>query len=100
MRAPLPPRYWRKVVTAAAGIALTFAATGWSAAAGAIALSVALLLLVESFGRDCLWLFRRRPVHAESRSVLSKQARNAPQSLSKTGAALHSRGLPAIKQEI
>jgi phosphatidylglycerophosphate synthase len=61
MRAQLPPRYWRKVVTAVAGIALTLAATGWgSPLVGQITLGVALLLLVESFGRDVIWLFRRR----------------------------------------
>ncbi len=59
MRVPLPPRYWRKVVTAVAGIALTFGATGWIPVAGAIGLGAALLLLVESFGRDVAWLFRR-----------------------------------------
>jgi hypothetical protein len=61
MRAQLPPRYWRKVVTAVAGIALTLAATGLGTPlVGQIALGVALLLLVESFGRDVIWLFRRR----------------------------------------
>ena len=61
MRAQLPPRYWRKIVTAVAGIALTLAATGWFlVAVDAIALGVALLLLVESFGRDIIWLFRHR----------------------------------------
>lgn len=57
MRAPLPPRYWRKVVTAAAGVALTVAASGlapeWLSLA---AILLALALLIESFGRDVLWL--------------------------------------------
>ncbi len=61
LRARLPPRYWRKVVTAVAVIALTLAATGWMPhPAGTIALGVALLLLVESFGRDVVWLILRR----------------------------------------
>jgi phosphatidylglycerophosphate synthase len=61
LRAQLPPRYWRKVVTAVAGIALTLAATRLvSPLFGAIALGAALLLLIESFGRDVVWLFRRR----------------------------------------
>ncbi|MDQ1547879.1 MAG: hypothetical protein QOH69_2783 [Actinomycetota bacterium] len=61
LRGQLPPRYWRKIVTAVAGIALTLAATGWvSPPIGQIALGVALLLLIESFGRDVIWLFRRR----------------------------------------
>lgn len=63
MRVTLPPRYWRKVVTAFAGIALTIAATGvppmWACAAVTL---IALALLLESFGRDVLWLVARRPV--------------------------------------
>ena len=61
LRGQLPPRYWRKIVTAVAGIALALAASGLvSPLLGEIALGVALLLLVESFGRDVIWLFRRR----------------------------------------
>jgi phosphatidylglycerophosphate synthase len=62
MRAQLPPRYWRKVVTAVAGIALTFAAAGIaSAEATYAALAVAAVLLAESFGRDVWWVARQRP---------------------------------------
>lgn len=61
MRQTLPPRYWRKVVTASAGIALTLAATAvpplWACAVLAL---IALGLLLESFGRDVLWLIARR----------------------------------------
>lgn len=61
MRRTLPPRYWRKVVTAVAGIALLAAASGlvpwWARLALAL---VALGLLAESFARDILWLVRRR----------------------------------------
>jgi len=57
LRRDLPPRYWRKVVTAVAGIALVVAASGiapiWVDVAVVI---VALALLVESFGRDVVWL--------------------------------------------
>jgi phosphatidylglycerophosphate synthase len=57
MLAPLPPRYWRKVVTAVAGITLTLAASGlmpqW---ADYTVTLVALGLLIESFGRDVVWL--------------------------------------------
>src|SRR5262245_23901656 len=61
MRAPLPPRYWRKVVAATQGITLTIAAAGVlpRALTGA-ALAVALALLAESFGRDTWWLWRHR----------------------------------------
>jgi phosphatidylglycerophosphate synthase len=59
LAAPLPPRYWRKVVTAVQGIVLTVAASGVPGrVAGMIAVAVALLLLIESFGRDVIWLYR------------------------------------------
>ncbi|MEZ3160707.1 CDP-alcohol phosphatidyltransferase family protein [Microbacterium sp. BWT-B31] len=61
MRATLPYRYWRKVVTAVAGVALTIVASGiaprevdW------LVTLIALALLLESFGRDVVWLVRRR----------------------------------------
>ncbi len=61
MRATLPARPWRKVVTATAGIALTFAASGLGPAAATYAgLVLGFLLLAESFGRDVWWLWRRR----------------------------------------
>lgn len=61
MRAPLPPRYWRKVVTAVAGIALIVAASGIGASWLGLAVTVlALALLLESFGRDVVWLVRHR----------------------------------------
>lgn len=61
LRATLPPRYWRKVVTVACGSALIAAASGVvSAPAGVAAVVVALGLLVESFGRDVVWLIRLR----------------------------------------
>ena len=59
-RRRLPPRYWRKVVTAAAGIALAIAASGLLVGIDAVLVAGALLLLVESFGRDVVWLVRRR----------------------------------------
>ena len=53
MRAPLPPRYWRKVVAATQGIVLTVAAADvLPLALTQAALLVALALLAESFGRD------------------------------------------------
>lgn len=61
MRATLPFRYWRKVVAATQGVVLMVATAGilpW--AVMAVALAGALALLVESFGRDVGWLWRRR----------------------------------------
>ncbi|HUE27407.1 MAG TPA: CDP-alcohol phosphatidyltransferase family protein [Solirubrobacteraceae bacterium] len=61
MREPLPPRYWRKFVTATAGIVLTVVAAGiLSRAVSDGALVVALVLLAESFGRDVWWLRSHR----------------------------------------
>ena len=68
----LPARYWRKVVTAVAGIALALASTGAVPVVAGLLVVVALALLLESFGRDVLWLFRRRhdaPVVREAVAV-------------------------------
>jgi len=61
MRAPLPPRHWRKVVAATQGIVLAVAAADvLPPALTRVTLMAALALLAESFGRDVLWLRRRR----------------------------------------
>jgi phosphatidylglycerophosphate synthase len=61
MRAPLPQRDWRKVVTAAQGIALVVAAADvLPLAVTQTVLVAALVLLAESFGRDVLWLRAHR----------------------------------------
>jgi phosphatidylglycerophosphate synthase len=59
LRLLLPPRYWRKVVTAVQGIALTLAASGFVPVISGAVVGVALALLIESFGRDVIWLARR-----------------------------------------
>ena len=68
MRAPLPPRYWRKVVAATQGVVLTVAAADVvpPALAKAAILS-ALALLCESFGRDTWSLWSHR--HAAQRAA-------------------------------
>ena len=59
LAAPLPPRYWGKVVAAVQGIVLTVAVSGLPGRlAGMIAVAAALLLLAESFGRNVIWLYR------------------------------------------
>ncbi len=61
MRAELPPREWRKWVTAAQGIVLTIAAAQvLPMALTEAAVLAALALLAESFGRDVCWLWTRR----------------------------------------
>jgi phosphatidylglycerophosphate synthase len=69
MRATLPPRYWRKVVAASQGIVLVVAASGVPPRPLALAaLLGAVALVVESFGRDVLWLWQRRPALVTVRS--------------------------------
>jgi len=59
LAAPLPPRYWGKVVAAVTGIVLTVAASGLlDRRAGMIAVAAVMLLLAESFGRAVIWLYR------------------------------------------
>jgi phosphatidylglycerophosphate synthase len=66
LRLQLPPRPWRKVVTAVQGIALTLAASGLVPELAGVLVGMALLLLVESFGRDVVWLaLRSRARRAE-----------------------------------
>lgn len=60
LRRQLPFRYWRKVVTAVQGIALSIAITAVLPVFDAVCVAIALALLVESFGRDVLWLVAQR----------------------------------------
>ncbi|GAA1477302.1 CDP-alcohol phosphatidyltransferase family protein [Nocardioides aestuarii] len=68
LRRPLPVRWWRKVATGVSGTVLVVAlAEVLPGPATTALLLVALALLGESFGRDVLWLWRRRtPVAALS----------------------------------
>lgn len=62
LREPVPARYWYKVVAAIQGIVLTVAASGLLPRPMiVVALVVALLLLIESFGHQVGWLARRQP---------------------------------------
>ncbi len=61
LRGSLPPRYWGKVVAAIQGIVLTIAAADiLPIALMNVALGVALVLLVESFGSSVWWLWQQR----------------------------------------
>jgi phosphatidylglycerophosphate synthase len=69
LRAEVPPRFWRKVVAATAGISLAWGASGvGSDAISVSALAVAGLLLAESFGRDVWWLWCHRPIEVAPRA--------------------------------
>ena len=53
LRAPVPPRYWRKVVAAIQGVSLAVVVSGLLPdGRGVMLLFVALVLLAESFGQD------------------------------------------------
>jgi phosphatidylglycerophosphate synthase len=57
LAAPLPSRYWGKVVAAVQGIVLTAAVSGvLPRPVGMVAVGVALVLLAESFGRSLVWV--------------------------------------------
>lgn len=61
LRAPLPPSLARKAVAAAQGIALVVASAGvFGPLTESVLVGLALALLVWSFGRDVVWLWRRR----------------------------------------
>ncbi|MDQ7879566.1 CDP-alcohol phosphatidyltransferase family protein [Microbacterium sp. QXD-8] len=83
MRQTLPPRYWRKVVTAVCGIALTLvAAQVLPPEANLAVAAAALLLMLESFGRDVTWLVR---LNLSGRALVSleKASTTAPPSESR-----------------
>ncbi|GAA2079673.1 CDP-alcohol phosphatidyltransferase family protein [Actinomadura alba] len=61
LKAPLPPRMTRKTVAALQGIILmVVAADVLPRPVGAVATGLALAVLVWSFGRDIMWLYRHR----------------------------------------
>jgi phosphatidylglycerophosphate synthase len=69
MRRRLPYRYWRKVVAAVQGIVLTVAASGiLPPVLATIGVAGALVLLLESFGRDVVWLYSRQRAVSEETS--------------------------------
>lgn len=74
LRDELPPRTWRKVVAATAGVALLAATAGvttWL-------LPVAGVLLAESFGRDVVWLHRHRRARQDARTRAARAAAYGP----------------------
>ena len=72
MRAPLPPRRWRKVVAATQGIVLTIAAAEVLPRAVTHALlAVALALLIVSMVECTWWLWRRRDHAPDGRAAVA-----------------------------
>jgi phosphatidylglycerophosphate synthase len=58
LAAPLPPRYWGKVVAAVQGIALVIAVSGvLNPFTSLVLVGVALALLIQSFAWNIIWLF-------------------------------------------
>ena len=93
LAAPLPPRYWGKFVAAVQGIVLTVAISGLlDRLVGMIAVAVALLLLVESFGHDIIWLCRTGPARA---AAVLRGAVGAVSALHRLGRPRRSRSDPA-----
>jgi phosphatidylglycerophosphate synthase len=79
LRDELPPRYWRKVVTATAGIALVTATAGvLGAGVTTTVLVVAAAMLAESFGRDVLWLWRHRRRRHDAATRVAREAAYGP----------------------
>jgi phosphatidylglycerophosphate synthase len=62
LRAATPPRYWCKVVAVIQAAVLTVTISGvLPVPVARVLVLLALVLLVESFGRDVWWLVRHRP---------------------------------------
>lgn len=79
MRAPLPPRYWRKVVAATQGVVLALAvADVLPRPVMTAVLAAALALLVESFGHDVGWLWRHRPARIVAAPAPAPAPADAP----------------------
>jgi phosphatidylglycerophosphate synthase len=87
MRAPLPPRPWRKVVAAIQGVVLTAAAAGVLPLTLTQALLLAALaLLAASMGECTWWLWRRR--HAVHKQELRRDVGRAQRGPLRTGIAV------------
>lgn len=77
LTAQLPPRYWRKVVTAVCGITLVIAASRLLATPlAALGVATGLGLLIESFGRDVVWLATEATRLRSPRSPAGRPARS------------------------
>ena len=75
MRAPLPPRRWRKLVAATQGVVLTVAAAGVLPRALAQALLLAALALLTASMAQCTWWLWRRRHNAQPGSCTRRHHR-------------------------
>lgn len=96
MRGTLPPRRWRKVVAATQGVVLAVAASGvLPRPLTVFAVAAALLLLVESFGRDVWWLWQHRTrnhAHHQAHHRSHQRAQHQP-----VRAAHRHRAAPSVR---
>jgi phosphatidylglycerophosphate synthase len=82
LRTPVPPRYWRKVVAATQGIVLAVVVGAvLPHAFMTVAVAAALLLLVESFGRDVVWQARQRSSGAPQSGSGTRKSTTVPPGL-------------------
>lgn len=103
MGRPLPPRYWRKVVAAALGVVLLVVASRLLPPVAAVALPlVALVLLLESFGRDVAWLWRRRSAPATEAPAPAVPAGGVPATVAAqpevAGVSRRHRNRPTVRE--
>jgi phosphatidylglycerophosphate synthase len=79
MRGQLPPRFWRKVVAAVQGVVLGSAVADVLPRSQVVAATAAALaLLVESFGRDVVYLWWHRPTLPRPRHWAGSLSRVGP----------------------
>ncbi|WP_344092357.1 CDP-alcohol phosphatidyltransferase family protein [Microbacterium deminutum] len=79
LRGAVPPRYWGKVVAAVTGISLASAASGLAPTwFDAVVVLGCLVLLIESFGRDVVWLYVRHRATVPRRIRPSARGMTAP----------------------
>ena len=76
MRAPLPPRRWRKLVAATQGVVLTVAAAGVLPLALTQALLLAALALLTASMGECTWWLWRRGHAAPARTAARRRRRD------------------------
>ncbi len=94
LAAPLPSRYWRRLVATVQGVVLTIAASGaLPRAVGMVVLGIALVVLAVSFGQCVVWLYH---ADAGSRSPAMDDAAKATRHQSFRGPSITSSQNPSV----